>query len=380
MSGRSAPPFWPPYYGQTALVATGNSQTTAFQLLAEGNVFTEVVAGTGAVLPGPNQTQVPVFNQTPNDLLIYPGVGDRIGINAINAPITLPGWGSTVFTTYDTSLLPQPRTWLQGPTGFPVGPTGPTGPTGGATGSTGPTGGTGPTGPTGATVGATGPTGPTGATGGTGVGITGPTGHTGATGGGATGPTGSTGGTGPTGPTGATVGATGPTGSTGPTGATGSSGGPSGPTGHTGPTGPTGATGSSGGISVTVNLSSMQLLNLFTSPLTIIPAPGNNFAIAFIASWYTLAFNSSAYVSTDNGPSLWYGAGGIGVTAFDSYTMAGLVEATASSAAQGAGDTENIFDRTAVNNQAIVLANSAANLTAGDGGASVTVIYAVVPV
>lgn len=292
---RNAPPTPPSQFGQRGLTATGTNQVTALQLGVESVQFTRVDAGTGALLPSPNQNQVTIYNQGAHDLLVYPNFADKFSDRAINLPITVLSGGNVLCTSFDTPLTNSPRVWFYeltgagvgvpgatgptGPTGpaggpmgvtGPIGPTGPsgldgpsgaTGPTGaaGATGSTGASGPSGPSGPSGASgptgVGATGPsgaTGPAGATGPTGIGVTGPTGPSG-TPGGPTGPTGPTGITGPTGVTGATgptgAGATGVTGPTGPVGVAGATGvtGPTGPAGLTGATGPTGATGAGGG-------------------------------------------------------------------------------------------------------------------------------------
>lgn len=120
---------------------------------------------------------------------------------------------------------------------------------------------------------------------------------------GATGPAGggSGGGTGPTGPTGndglSYTGATGPTGNdglsytgaTGPTGMDGVS--------YTGSTGPTGPVGVGSLNNVQVSLTSNDIINSYTTPYTILAAPGVNKAnIVRYTQWslkYGTAFNDS---------------------------------------------------------------------------------------
>ena len=146
-----------------------------------------------------------------------------------------------------------------------VGPAGPTGPTGpvGATGSTGSQGVAGPTGPQGLI----GPTGPQGVAGPIGPqGLIGPTGPQGLIG-----PTGLQGIAGATGP----QGIAGPSGLQGIPGANGAPGlnGAVGPTGATGPTGPSGASLVQ---TVTVTLTSAQILALNTTPVDVLAGvPGH---------------------------------------------------------------------------------------------------------
>ena len=91
--------------GQTAIGAT---QGTAFALQFSGTEFTTVAAGTGAILMGvASASGVPsrispgdifaVYNQGANALLVYPPVGGRIGLAAVNAGVSVPSGKAALF-------------------------------------------------------------------------------------------------------------------------------------------------------------------------------------------------------------------------------------------------------------------------------------------
>lgn len=150
MSG-NLPNLAPPIPGLEGLTARGTDQASAYQIVSSGAAFSTVASGTGCRLPGASATQVRIYNEGANTLLVYPGPGDQIGANTVNAAISLVAGSSLSLECYDTALSGQPRQWHLMTSGS------------GATGGAGATGGTGATGATGATgsTGATGATGPT---------------------------------------------------------------------------------------------------------------------------------------------------------------------------------------------------------------------------
>ena len=93
---------------QASQTATGANQATAFPLSTSGTEFTTVAASTGAILPGVTtssgaSTRVvggdifAVYNQGANALAVYPPVGGRIGLAAVNAAVSVPSGKSALF-------------------------------------------------------------------------------------------------------------------------------------------------------------------------------------------------------------------------------------------------------------------------------------------
>lgn len=93
---------------QSSQTATGNSQATAFLLQASGTEFTTVAASTGAILPGvltssgaPTRIApgdiLAVYNQGANALSVYPPVGGRIGLAAVNTAVSVPSGKAALF-------------------------------------------------------------------------------------------------------------------------------------------------------------------------------------------------------------------------------------------------------------------------------------------
>jgi hypothetical protein len=74
-----------------ALTAAGTTQATALSIYSDTNVFTNVAASSGAILPPIGQgnresgDEIEVFNYGANALLVYPPVGAAIGSGATNA-------------------------------------------------------------------------------------------------------------------------------------------------------------------------------------------------------------------------------------------------------------------------------------------------------
>ena len=84
----------------TAVVATGASQATAFQLSSQWNSIDTVASGTGVLLQTlqPGQTQT-VFNGGANALNVYPTPNAKIDALALNTPYSL---GAGLKRTFDT--------------------------------------------------------------------------------------------------------------------------------------------------------------------------------------------------------------------------------------------------------------------------------------
>jgi hypothetical protein len=200
---------------------------------------------------------------------------------------------------------------------------------------------------------------------------------------------------GPTGPTGAPGhnGSQGPQGLTGPTGPSSGPTGPTGPTGS-GTTGATGATGPAGGGSgvglsvITVSLTNNQLLNLNSSPVQILPAPGDGKAYLVVASVYNLAFGTTPFTVTDNTVGLYYGdASNQFANGADNYRRVStfftdngssvLVSSWISE--EGGNAWTNLYNfgtlRDNMNNKALVLTSNASEMTAGDSTCTLTVYY-----
>lgn len=93
---------------QSGQTATGANQATAFPLQFSGTEFTTVAASTGAILLGVTTASgaptriVPgdifaVYNQGANALLVYPPVGGRIGLAAVNAGFSVASGKAALF-------------------------------------------------------------------------------------------------------------------------------------------------------------------------------------------------------------------------------------------------------------------------------------------
>ena len=100
--------------GASGLVATGNSQATAFPIEAVVNVFATVAVGTGAMLPEGYSSSVPVqiVNNGANEEAVYPFFGDQIAGYGVNDPVGVgSGGGAVALACFDPVDQPQPRTW-----------------------------------------------------------------------------------------------------------------------------------------------------------------------------------------------------------------------------------------------------------------------------
>ena len=119
-----------------------------------------------------------------------------------------------------------------------------------------------------------------------------------------------------------------------------------------------------------VTLSSAQLLAIFTTPVTIVPALGAGIVAVPVVATFNYHNGGTAY--TDGGGLLlvaWPGAqSGVSVT------TAGFWDQTQSTFADGSANRAAIPIAT-VANQAIVARQSVANPTLGNGTVAITVSY-----
>lgn len=134
---------------------------------------------------------------------------------------------------------------------------------------------------------------------------------------------------------------------------------------------PAGAVLSTGKISLT----NAQLLNLFSSPVPIIAAPGVGLCLFVIAAIYETINTPPGFTSPDGGPNLYYGSGS-GQVADNPTTAFSLGNTLVGSASSFQGGNAGTAE---VENQALVLANPTSNMTGGNNGTgTLTVLYAVI--
>lgn len=127
--------------------------------------------------------------------------------------------------------------------------------------------------------------------------------------------------------------------------------------------------------SATVTLTSAQVLAIFTTPVTIVPAPGSGLALVPVAWLSNYTYGGTAY--TDGGGNFQLQAGTSVLGSFA--TAAGFWTASASEMKLLSNFTPNL---TVTNwaNKAVTVQQSTGNPTLGNGTVTVTVAYMVVPV
>jgi hypothetical protein len=130
--------------------------------------------------------------------------------------------------------------------------------------------------------------------------------------------------------------------------------------------------------SVTVSLSSAQLLALHTSPVTIVPAPGTGNVVVPLAWALAYTYGSTTYVSSDSGPILsWNNTTSPEASSFD-ITLNFLLTQTSSQFGFVSGlESGNTGAPSAFNNQPLLLGNVTSNMTTGNGTAKLTVWYSI---
>jgi hypothetical protein len=130
------------------------------------------------------------------------------------------------------------------------------------------------------------------------------------------------------------------------------------------------------------HLSSAQLLSLHSSPVTIVPAPGVNKFIAVQALAVKVIFNTRGYIDP-NGTFLFWGTDSSGVnTELGSIGPNGYFTSTTDQFGYASGvfpaPTSDLPARFI--NQPLVLSTTVANMTNGDGTATIWVHYVVLSV
>lgn len=120
-------------------------------------------------------------------------------------------------------------------------------------------------------------------------------------------------------------------------------------------------------------LSSAQLLSIFTTPVTIVPAPGAGLAIVPVSLALNVQFKGTPYV--DHAGSLVLGAGGI---SFLTQSTAGFWDQGSSRNFFGAV-ANTVQASSAWANQPMTLFQNTANPTGGNGTMAVTLSYLVAP-
>lgn len=128
-------------------------------------------------------------------------------------------------------------------------------------------------------------------------------------------------------------------------------------------------------LSASVTLTSAQVLAIFTTPVTVVPAPGAGLQAIPLAAVYDYTFVSTAY--TDNGGNLGIKTGGSALFGSFDFATSTFWTATASRIVTRIG---NLNTGATNPNLSLVVQQDTANPTLGNGTVTVTVAYMVVPV
>ena len=100
--------------GQTGLSATGTTALTATQIYVKYSIFSTVVAGAIAQLPGANASEVEliVMPRGGNDLTVIPDPGGQIENFGMDVGVRVADGGSATFVCVDSAVLrSQGRQW-----------------------------------------------------------------------------------------------------------------------------------------------------------------------------------------------------------------------------------------------------------------------------
>lgn len=129
-------------------------------------------------------------------------------------------------------------------------------------------------------------------------------------------------------------------------------------------------------LSASVTLTSAQVLAIFTTPVTVVPAPGAGLAIVPIIAIYDYVAGTTPY--TDGGGSLRINVGN--VFGLAQLTTASFWTAASSRVSSVNAAIASVVQTTNLANGALTVSSSTANPTLGNGTVAVTVAYMVVPV
>lgn len=149
--------------------------------------------------------------------------------------------------------------------------------------------------------------------------------------------------------------------------------------GQVGPVFAGGAAGAFGLQAVDVALTSANLLNLLTLPITLVPAPPAGFRILFVAA--KIIFTGGGVAYTDAGGAVQFKLGATAISALASNAIF-LVTVSPNRRlqfVQNAGETDLAGNPPDSDGQALTLAKITNNLAAGTGTAKVTVYYVIEP-
>jgi hypothetical protein len=149
---------------------------------------------------------------------------------------------------------------------------------------------------------------------------------------------------------------------------------------------------------IRVALTSSRLLHLFSAPVQIIPAPGAGLLVVVTNVVLNYTFVSSSYVTTGFDEGLYYAGDSRLLMANMDFTVGQSMLAAAYSPAVGGGASSGAVIPTGLPGwnypgsgsiigpaaspigDAVQLAGRTADMTAGDGTATLTVLYTIVPV